>query len=392
MKIELKPLGEQVVVITGASSGIGLATARQAARRGARVLLIAREETDLQRVTSEITGIGGQAIYAVADVADFDALSRAAQKAVDQWGGIDAWINDAGVSIYGEIRDVPVEDARRLFDTNYWGVVNGSLVALPHLERRGGGALVNVGSTLSDRAIPLQGHYSASKHAVKGFTDTLRMELEKKGTPVSVTLVKPGAIDTPYPQHARNYMNAEPKHPAPVYAPDVAADAILFCLEHPRRDITVGAGGKLIGVLGLTPRLADKYMEATQFEAQKRNDRPADTERPDTLYEPVPNSGRLRGDQPGHVASMSVYTTVSKHPIAALVGVAAVGAAIALVGTGRRRGKKQQDAAADGASVSPRFGARDVAGDGRPPVSAAALTIDPTATATTDTALNVEIL
>ena len=377
MKIQLKPIGEQVVVITGASSGIGLATARSAAAKGARVLLIAREKSDLERATQEINATGGRAIYSAVDVADFDSLRRSAELAAEEWGGIDTWINDAGVSIYGALRDVPVADARRLFDTNYWGVVNGSLVAIPYLERRGGGALINVGSTLSDRAIPLQGHYSASKHAVKGFTDALRMELEKRGTPVSVTLVKPGAIDTPYPQHARNYMEVEPKHPAPVYKPQVAADAIIFCMEHPRRDIVVGAGGKLIGVLGLTPRLADKYMEATQFDAQKRAGHPVPERREDTLDAPLPDSGRLRGDQPGHVAGMSIYTTVSKHPLAALAGVAALGAAFALAGRGKSRGtKKKVTHAADG--------------DGRR--SAAALAIDPVADVTTDSAVAVEVL
>ena len=385
MKIELKPLGEQVIVITGASSGIGLATARQAAQRGARVLLVAREESDLQRVTQEINATGGQAAYAVADVADFDALKAAAELAVARWGGIDAWINDAGVSIYGELRDVPVEDARRLFDTNYWGVVNGSLVALPYLEQRGGGALINVGSTLSDRAIPLQGHYAASKHAVKGFTDALRMELEKKGTPVSVTLVKPGAIDTPYPQHAKNYMDAEPKHPAPVYTPDVAADAILFCLETPRRDITVGAGGKMIGVLGLTPRLADKYMEATQFDAQKRSDRANSPDREDTLHQPVPNSGRLRGDQPGHVSTSSVYTTISKHPLVALGAVAAFGAAFALAGRGKGDAKRKR------ARADVRERNEETISDARAG-SASALLVDPLAEVTTDSAVSVEVL
>ena len=372
MKIQLKPLGEQVVVITGASSGIGLATARRAAARGARLVLVAREESDLQRVTAEINATGGRAIYVVADVADYDALDIAAKRAVDEWGGIDTWINDAGVSIYGELRDVPVSDARRLFETNYWGVVNGSLIAVPYLERRGGGALINVGSTLSDRAIPLQGHYSASKHAVKGFTDALRMELEKKGAPVSVTLVKPGAVDTPYPQHARNYMDVEPKHPSPVYKPEVAAEAIAFCMENPRRDMVVGAGGKLIGVLGLTPRLADKYMVATQFDAQQRADMPVADDRQDTLDGPLPESGRLRGDQPGHVAGMSIYTTVSRHPFATLAGVAALGAAVALAGRAKKRGKQERPS------------------DDQ--LSAVAVGVDPTADVTTDPAVAVEVL
>ena len=145
-------------------------------------------------------------------------------------------MNNAGLSIYGPIEEVPVEDARRLFNVNYWGVVHGTLTAVSHLKDHGG-AIINLGSVTSDRAIPLQGHYSASKHAVKAFTDALRMELEKEGAPVSLTLIKPGAIDTPFPEHARNYMEAEPKHPAPVYDPSVVADAIIFCAEHARRDL-----------------------------------------------------------------------------------------------------------------------------------------------------------
>lgn len=390
MKIQLKPLGEQVVVITGASSGIGLATARQAAQRGARVVLVAREEGDLQRVTQEITATGGQAIYAVADVADRDALAAAAERAVAQWGGIDTWVNDAGVSIYGELRDIPVDDARRLFETNYFGVVNGSLVALQHLERRGGGALINVGSTVSDRAIPLQGHYSASKHAVKGFTDTLRMELEKEGTPIVVTLVKPGSIDTPFTEHAKSYLaDAEPKLPPPVYTPGVAADAIVFCMEHPRRDITVGAGGKMIGALGLAPRIADRYMEATQFDQQMRRGA-GSPDREDTLHEPVPNSGRLRGNHEGHVATTSFYTTVTKHPLVALGAVAAFGAAFALAGGKRSRGRKERGRERSEETLAD-VGAPEALREAGP-ISAAALTVDPIAAVTTDTAVSVEVL
>src|SRR5205085_8956246 len=170
MNVQLKKLNEQVVVITGASSGIGLATARMAAKQGARLVLAARTEEALKQLADEITQAGGAAIYVVADVGREEDVRRIAAEAVARFGGFDTWVNDAGVSIYGKITDVPTEDLRRLFETNFWGVVYGSRAAAEHLRTRGG-ALINVGSALSDRALPLQGMYCASKHAVKGFTD-----------------------------------------------------------------------------------------------------------------------------------------------------------------------------------------------------------------------------
>src|SRR5688572_16759990 len=203
---KLKKLREQTIVITGASSGIGLATARMAAARGARVLLTSRNEHDLRRLTQEICARGGRAAFAVADVGDPEAVEDVARAALREFGGIDTWVNNAGVSIYGELTEVPLADKRRLFETNFWGVVHGCRTAVKHLRQRGG-AIVNIGSIVSDRAIPLQGIYSASKHAVLGYTDALRMELEHGRVPIAVSLVKPSAIDTPYLDHARNYMS-----------------------------------------------------------------------------------------------------------------------------------------------------------------------------------------
>ncbi len=328
MQQALKPVERQTIVITGATSGIGLATARLAASRGAAVVLTARDEDGLRKLAEEIRAGGGRAAYAAADVADFAALQAVADLAVRDFGGFDTWVNNAGVSIYGRIEDVPVEDARRLFDTNYWGVVNGSKVAVTHL-RRTGGALVNVGSTLSDRAIPLQGHYSASKHAVRAFTDALRMELEKDGAPVSVSLVKPSGIDTPYPEHASNYMDVEPTLPPPVYAPSVVARTILECAERPVRDVYVGAGGKMIGMLENVPGIADRVMTATMFDLQRKADTPTPPDRPDALHAPMP--GRERGGYDGHVMKSSAYTTATLHPVATMLGLAALGAGIALV-------------------------------------------------------------
>jgi NAD(P)-dependent dehydrogenase (short-subunit alcohol dehydrogenase family) len=322
---KLKPLGEQVVVITGASSGIGLATAKMAAQRRAQTVLVSRDEEDLGRAVREIRAQGGQAVHFVADVADQAAMQRVARAVVVQFGRIDTWVNNAGVTVFGLIEEVPTEDARQLFETNYWGVVHGSLAALPHL-RSGGGALINIGSVLSDTGYPLQGHYTASKHAVKGFTDSLRLEVEKSGAPVSVTLIQPAAIDTPYPEHGKNHLGVEAKHMAPVYAPEVVANAILHCAERTERNVLVGGSGKLFSTSEkFAPRLFDLMKEATSFDGQL-TDQPARSE--DTLFHPRPDDGRVRGSYPGHVMETSAYTEARLHRGKALIGLAVLGAVL----------------------------------------------------------------
>jgi short-subunit dehydrogenase len=331
MDIELRPLEEQVVVVTGATSGIGLATARLAAKRGARVVLVSRDKADLKKAVRDIQKDGGEATYAVADVGDPGELRAAAEHAVREFGGIDTWINNAGVSIYGRIEEVPLHDARRLFETNYWGLVHGSLVAAEHL-REHGGALINIGSVLSERAIPLQGHYSASKHAVKGFTDSLRMELEEEGTPISVTLIKPAGIATPFTEHAKNYTEHEPKLPPPVYKPEDVAGAILHAAEHPKRDIFVGSSSKVMSTMNShAPRLLDRFSEKTMFKAQLREGPPLAQQ--DNLYQPGAD-GRVRGRHPGQMVRPSLYTKAVLHPKTTAALVTAGLAALAWMGRG----------------------------------------------------------
>ncbi|HEY6232409.1 MAG TPA: SDR family oxidoreductase [Pyrinomonadaceae bacterium] len=333
MKIKLKKLEEQVIVITGASSGIGLVTARLAAKRGARLMLNARNEEALRLIASEINEAGGVAEFVAGDVGSFEDVRRIADEATRRLGGFDTWVNNAGVSIYGHVLDQTLADHRRLFDTNYWGVVHGSMVACEHLRNRGGGALINVGSVLSDRAIPIQGTYCASKHAVKGYTDALRMELEKEGAPISVSLIKPSAIDTPYRQHAKNLMPVEPLNPPPVYAPETVAEAILHCAENPERDVYIGGGGKAMSASGYyAPRLTDKLMEATMFDLQ-RSDQPRSAGRDDSLHAPS-EDGAERGGYPGHVAESSVYTRASLHPV--LTAAVIAGSGLALAASKRR--------------------------------------------------------
>lgn len=220
---------------------------------------------------------------------------------------------------------------RRLFETNFWGVVHGSLVAIEHLKGNGG-ALINLGSVLSERAILLQGIYSASKHAVKGFTEALRMELEADGAPISVTLIKPSAIDTPYARHAKNFMDAEATVPPPVYSPETVARAILHCAEHSERDVFVGSGSKGIAMLGhYAPRLTDKIMEK-MFIGQQRGDQPAGPLEQNGLDRP---SGHLeeRGGYAGHVWGISFYTEAVLHPVR--TGAAFAGAGLAAVAAWR---------------------------------------------------------
>jgi short-subunit dehydrogenase len=315
MTPKLKKLSQQVIVITGASSGIGLVTARLAAKRGACLVLNARNEEALRRVSAEINANGGNAIHVTGDVANFDDVQRIADEAIRRFGRFDTWVNNAGVSIYGPVLDQSLADHRRLFETNYWGVVHGSMIACAHL-RENGGALINVGSVLSDVAIPMQGTYCATKHAVKGYTDALRLELEEEHASISVTLIKPSAIDTPYIRHARNLMAVEPENPPPVYAPHVVAEAILHCAEHPERDLYVGGGGKMLAEFSHhAPRLADKLMEAMMFNVQK-SDRQKPNGRADSLHGPS-SDGEERGGYSGYVAESSVYTKASVHPVIA---------------------------------------------------------------------------
>jgi short-subunit dehydrogenase len=245
--------------------------------------------------------------------------------AMREFGRIDTWVNNAGLGMYGRLVDQPIEEKRKLFEINFWGVVYCCKVAVEHMRTKGG-TIVNIGSEVSDRAAPLLGIYSASKHAVRGYTDALRMELEAEGAPIAVTLVKPSAINTPFTEHAGNYMEAEPEFPPPVYAPEVVARAILRCAERPTRDVTVGGAGKMITAMGtLAPRLTDLYMESTMFDQQKKDEPPHSG---DSLHRPQ-RDGRRRGGSERITLPRSAYTRAALSDVGRALPMLAFGAIVA---------------------------------------------------------------
>ena len=295
MALKLKPLNEQVIVITGASSGIGLCTAESAAKQGAKVVLAARSAATLDEIVTRIRSAGGEAMAVECDVANRVQVQQVADTAVGQFGRIDTWVNNAGLAIYGRLEEVSDTDNHRLMDVNFWGVVNGSLTALPFL-RANGGALINVGSEVSEAVAPMLGMYATTKHAVKGFTDALRIEVEQLDkAPVSITLIQPTAVNTPFDEHARNYMEKEPNLPTPMIDPQQVADAILGAATKPTRHVKVGMMSKVnTFAANNLPGVADR-MSAKQVEKLQR-DEPA--QKPEgTLHVPG-ESGRIHGNHP----------------------------------------------------------------------------------------------
>jgi short-subunit dehydrogenase len=276
VSVKLKKLADQVIVITGASSGIGLATAEAAAKRGAKVVLAARSGDTLEEIVGRIMAAGGDALAVVCDVTDAAQVERLAAAAVARYGRIDTWVNNAGLGMWGRLDETVEADARRMFDINFWGMVHGSLAALPHLKKAGG-ALINIGSEVSDDYPPIQGMYAATKHAVKGYTDALRVEIELVDkAPVSITLIQPQAVDTPFPQHARNFTDREPMLPKPMVEPQKVADAILHAAEHPTRAKAVAAVALLNTTMakvipGMADRMAAAMVDKQHYDEPPRN-------------------------------------------------------------------------------------------------------------------------
>lgn len=332
MTRKLKPLDQQVIVIVGASSGIGLVTAETAARQGARVLLVARSEDALATIVRRITQEGGTADYKVADVGDPAQARAAAAHAVQRFGRIDTWVNSAGSVIYAHLADTPDDEHAQLFRTNYFGVVHGCRAAIPHLGS--GGALITLGSIGSDMPTPVMGAYAASKHAVKAYVETLRMELREQGKPISVTLVKPSGIDTPIGQHGMNPMEGEGQIPPPIYDPQLVADAILHVATHPLREITIGGLGRAQALFA--QHFPGIYEKLAPLAAKGFTDPTREQPGPPNLWDGA-QAGRARSGEHPHRRKTSLYTAAMLRPRATALGAGAVLGAATLLWSRRSR-------------------------------------------------------
>lgn len=336
-----KPIAEQVFVITGASSGNGLAIAEAAAKRGAAVVLAARSSDALAAIAARLDAAGARVAICVADVSNPHDVEKIAEVAVARFSGFDTWVNNAASGTYGTMEQLTLDDHRRVMDVNYFGVLYGSLIAARHFRTRGG-TIINLGSVLSEGSMLLQGAYSASKHAVKAATETLRMELESEGAPISLTLIQPAAIHTPFPERARTYLSEPPRLPPVLYDPRLVADAVLFAAEHRRHTLRVGSAGQFISIgRAIAPRLSERLLETFGRSLQVTKRQPGNPDWRDALFEPK-SAGSIDGSQQFAVKQRSYLLEAQKHPRSALVltGIILALTAVAASGRGRKSLRK----------------------------------------------------
>ena len=327
-----KPLEQQVVVVVGASSGIGRETALRFAQRGAKMVVSARSEPGLTSLVDEIRRGGGEAMAVAADVAEFDQVKGVADRAVATYGRLDTWVHLAAVALYAPFEQTTPEEFKRVVEINLLGQVYGAMAALPHLKRQGGGALIHISSVEARRAFPLHTAYASAKHGIDGFLEALRVELRHESLPISVTQILPGSINTPLFDKARTKLGVKPMPPPPLYQPNTVADLILYAAEHPRREYIAGGGGQ---AMLLTQRLSPQLMDAltTRFGYQlQRTDEPKPEDAPHNLFAPIQGYDRVEGAFSTISTPRSLYNWLETHPVirrGALAG-AALGAVAGL--------------------------------------------------------------
>jgi NAD(P)-dependent dehydrogenase (short-subunit alcohol dehydrogenase family) len=323
--MKLKPVNEQVVVLLGASSGIGRESALRLAARGAKLVVAARSEPGLLALVAEIHAHGGEATSVVCDVADAEQVRHVAEVAEQVYGRVDTWVNVAATSVYAKFEDTTPEEFRRVMEVNYLGQVHGALAALPALRRAGGGALIAISSVEAFVSLPLHAAYSASKHAVEGAVDALRRELIADREPISVTSIKPGTINTPFFNNALNKLDVKPKGPPPVYQPGVVADCVLHAAQHPVRDLYAGGGGRQMVLSQLTmPRQVDAVLGRFGIPLERTKE-PTPAGSPGNLYAPRTEDNRSEGDFSGRARRFSLYTWSRLHAPAALAAGSVLG-------------------------------------------------------------------
>ncbi len=315
----------EVVVITGASAGVGRATVREFAQRGAAIGLIARDRERLEKTRREVEDMGGRALVLPADVADADAIFHAAAQVEETLGPIDIWVNCAMTTIFSRFVDITPQDYRRATEVTYLGAVHGTMAALEHMRRRDRGTIVQVGSALAFRAIPLQSPYCGAKFAIRGFTDALRTELLNDHSRIHITMVQLPAVNTPQFSWCKAQLSNHPQPVAPIYQPEVAAESIYWAAHNRRREVYVGISS--LGIIWLNkffPHLLDRYMASSAVQGQQTSE-PLPADRPDNLYQPVAGNPGAHGefDRQAHSHSVQLWVTTHRKWLFAAGGLAA---------------------------------------------------------------------
>ena len=322
----------EVVVVTGASAGVGRAIAHAFAKRGAHVALLARGQAGLEGARQEVESFGGKALVLPTDVADHEQVEAAAEAVERELGPIDVWVNDAMATVFAPFLQVTPEEFKRATEVTYLGAVYGTMAALKRMTARDRGKIVQVGSALAYRAIPLQAAYCGAKFGIRGFTDSIRTELLHDKSKVQITMVQLPGVNTPQFNWCRSKLPDHPMPVPPIYQPEIPAEAVYWAAHHRRRELWVGYSA-VLAILGntLAPSFADRYLGKTGFSGQQISDMPVSAERPDNLFEPVPNAA-THGmfDDQAKVRSSQLWATTHRAVVAgALAGIAAAGMASA---------------------------------------------------------------